>query len=180
MANKIPFLYKFGKLWIKFKIQHYHNPQSVDFENAKIFGIIYSRGNLLTETTISELFDLLMKKKKSFFSLEYIPQDSDDDYKLKEKNHFSLRKNDVNSFGLPKKFIRENFCSIQFDILLNLSMHDEIFIHNIAEICQSKIKVGFTSNFQSKYDLILDISDTQDFKQLVDTMINFLEKIKKI
>ncbi|NLJ06804.1 MAG: hypothetical protein GX437_03935 [Sphingobacteriales bacterium] len=179
MTKKIPFLYKLGRLWMKFKFPQYKNPEPIDFESAKTFGIIYSRDNLLTETTIDNLFELLKKNRKIVFSLEYISKNTDDNYKLKEKNHFSLRNSDINMLGLPKKFIRENFCSNQFDILLNLSMEEEIFIHNIAEICQSKIKAGFSTDHDARYDMLIDTSQTKDFKQLVDTVIDFLEKIKK-
>jgi len=168
-----------GNILIRFNKPKNLIHSAIDFEKAKIIGIIYQRENLLVQTTIDNLFESLEKKQKTVYSIEYIPPDIDTEYKLKEKNHFSLRKEDINIFKLPKKPIRENFCSIDFDILINLCPETSDFIHHIVSLSHSKLKVGLSNSKTGIYDFMVDAGESKDFKTLVNFVITYLEKIVK-
>jgi len=173
------FFESIGKIIIRFNKPKMLSHAALSFENAKTIGIIYKRDNLLVETTIDKLFEILGKKQKTVFSIEYIPSDNDTEYKLKEKNHYSLRKEDINIFQLPKKTIRESFCNINFDILINLCPDNHEFIHNTILLCLSKLYIGLSTNRTDIYDIIIDSGESKDFKSLVNYIFESLEKIIK-
>jgi len=173
------FLETIGKIYLKLNGPKHNHSGLMSFDIAKTIGIIYQREDLLVETTIERLFDSLEKLKKNIYSLEYIPEGTDKEYRLKEKNHYSLRKEDINLLKLPKKGIVENFCSHDFDILINFCQSNHIFIENIVLLCNAKFKVGTIDNDSELYDFIVNPLNTKDFKNLVAFVMLNLEKIVK-
>jgi len=170
-----------SKILIYFKTRKTQiSTSAINFSRAKNIGIIYSRGNKLSEVAMNKIITDLIAENKKVISLEYIQKDNDSDYKLKEKNHFSMRNEDINFFYLPKKVITTNFLSDPYDIIINLSTIDLPFLHHIVALSQSRMKVGFvTKQYAHLYDFMMDPAGTRDLMETSSRLINFIKQINK-
>lgn len=154
--------------------------QNINFEKAKTIGLIYQRGNKLYEAAVINIIRELVAERKKVYSMEYIQKNSDNDFKLKEKDHHSLHDEDINFFLLPKRNILKGFCPEHFDIIINLAFEDEIRIHHTVALCSASIKAGFmTQTHAHLYDLMLDTAGKKDYNDHIPKLINYLKQINK-
>lgn len=133
------------------------NKQVHNFESARSIGILCVASTDEVFDQAMELTNFLNHKNIEVCLLIYCP--------LKEiPQKFLLRKNvnvfnikDINWYGKPMVPIAEEFYSNDFDILIDLSLHEVFPIRWISSLSKAKFKVGALNYPGSPNDLIMSI-----------------------
>jgi hypothetical protein len=86
----------------------------------------------------------------------------------------------LNWFGKPSTHIIENFINEEYDLLIDLNIHDHFPLKYIAALSKAKFKVGkYKEQDEIIYDMMIDSDNTQKLKYFlrqVDTYIAMLNK----
>lgn len=110
-----------------------------------------------------------------FFSSKNIPSLT---YSKLEYDFFSFK--ELNWFGKPTTHVINNFIEEEFDLLLDLNIHDHFPLKYIASLSKAKFKVGrFKEGDEAIYDMMIDSDNTQKLKYFlrqVDTYVLMLNK----
>jgi hypothetical protein len=115
---------------------------------------------------------LIHKKIITLFLPEYkynlIPE--------KEKYKFiSYLPEHVNGFYLPNKILVDRLKTREFDIVIDLNRHYDIFFSAIVNVVQSRLRVGFNKELCEKY-YNLSISDNSSEPEVAFRMfLNYLQ-----
>jgi hypothetical protein len=70
----------------------------------------------------------------------------------KEKyRYISYHNEQVNRFNLPKKSLIHRLNNKEFEIVIDLNKHEDVFFSAISNIVQSKLKIGFNKERSESY-----------------------------
>ena len=104
------------------------------------------------------------KKKNSSFHLSTI-----------HINYYNL--SEINFFGFPKSKKLNDFASINYDFLINLSMENTFSLKYLSFITKSNFKIGvYNSDDNEIYDFLL-VMKIKSIEHLVEQTIFYLEQI---
>lgn len=161
-------------------IGHIRQPNQFNFEKIKTVGIVF-------DATGTEDFEIVkryvvylrehLKKVKviGYFSTKEIPALT---YSKLEYDFFSTK--ELNWMGTPNSVIIRNFINEEFDLLIDLNIHDHFPLKYIAALSKAKFKVGkFNENDIEIHDMMIDADGTKTVKYFlrqIDTYITMLNK----
>lgn len=155
-------------------------PYKFSFEKAKTVGIIFDATNTDDYEIVKRYVVYLrehMKKVKviGFFSTKEIPALT---YSKLEYDFFSVK--ELNWLGKPESVIIKNFIDEEYDLLIDLNIHDHFALKYIAALSKSRFKVGkLDEDGIDIHDLMIDADNTQTVKYFlrqIDTYITMLNK----
>lgn len=114
-------------------------------------------------------------KVMGYFSAKQIPALT---YSKLEYDFFSSK--EVNWFGKPTTHIIDNFINEEFDLLIDLNIHDHFPLKYISALSKAKFKVGkYKEEDESIFDMLIDADNTQTLKYFlrqVDIYIDMMNK----
>lgn len=101
-----------------------------------------------------------------------------------EKNEMAIDSNsiilkDLNWWGFPKPGIIDSFAEMQFDLLLNISLEQNLALDYITLTTQAKFKIGWSPNEKNYFDLNINIVQNQDALYLAKQQIFYLGQLNK-
>lgn len=91
----------------------------------------------------------------------------------------SLTVKDLNFWGLPKAEAVHDFIETKFDILLNISLNQNLVLDYITSLSKARFKVGSSPNEKNYFDLNINIGEKQDVMFLVKQQIFYLAQLNK-
>jgi len=155
-------------------------PNMFSFEKVRTVGIIF-------DATSTEDYDIVkryvvylrehLKKVKviGFFSKKEIPTLT---YSKLEYDFFSLK--ELSWTGKPNSTVVTNFIAEEYDLLIDLNIHDHFPLKYIAALSKASFKVGkFDEDGMDIHDLMIDADNTKTVKYFlrqIDTYITMLNK----
>jgi hypothetical protein len=155
-------------------------PTKFNFNQIRTVGILFDASNPEDFELVKRYLVYLRESNKKvkvlgFFSDKKIPELT---YSKLEYDFFSLK--ELNWFGKPSTHIIENFINEEYDLLIDLNIHDHFPLKYIAALSKAKFKVGkYKEQDEIIYDMMIDSDNTQKLKYFlrqVDTYIAMLNK----
>jgi len=155
-------------------------PNMFSFNAIRTVGILFDASNPEDYELVKRYVVYLREHTKKvkvigFFSTKNIPSLT---YSKLEYDFFSLK--ELNWFGKPNTHIIENFINEEYDLLIDLNIHDHFALKYISALSKAKFKVGkFKEGDEQIYDMMIDADNTQKLKYFlrqVDTYISMLNK----
>jgi hypothetical protein len=156
-------------------------PNKFDFNKIKTVGILFGASDPEDFELVKRYVVYLREHGKKvkvigYFSDKDIPALT---YSKLEYDFFSRK--ELNWMGKPTTHIIDNFITEEFDLLIDLNIHDHFPLKYIASLSKSKFKVGKYKEDENEniYDMMIDSDNTQKLKYFlrqVDTYITMLNK----
>ncbi len=155
-------------------------PNKFNFNKIKTVGIIFDATNTedyeIVKRYVVYLREHLKKVKvMGYFSTKEIPALT---YSKLEYDFFSTK--ELNWMGKPNSIIIRNFINEEYDLLIDLNIHDHFPLKYIAALSKASFKVGkFDEAGMDIHDLMIDADGTKTVKYFlrqIDTYITMLNK----
>lgn len=90
-----------------------------------------------------------------------------------------LTPEDLNWWGLPKPGKIDEFLSIDFDLLLNISLQQNLVLDYITALTHARFKIGWSENEDNYFDLNINIGKNKDALFLAEQQIFYLRQLNK-
>ena len=145
------------------------NPVLPDVTKATVIGVIYHPSQ-------KEALNYL----KSYFNREHVIFRGFCVFEENSNPHpdsSSLTIKDLNFWGLPKLELISDFIDMKFDILLNISLNQNLVLDYITLLSKARFKVGTSPNEENYFDLNINIGEKQDTMFLVKQQIFYLAQL---
>lgn len=152
----------------------------MNMDEARTVGIVF-------DATDNENFDLVRKyitylkemKKRvkaiGFYNQKETPAMA---YSKLEYDFFSLK--DLNWYNFPNNIYVRNFMEDEYDILLDLNIHDSFPLKYISSLSKAKLKVGKNSEINSSiFDLMIAVDSSKGLKSFLRNIDTYLFIINK-
>lgn len=154
------------------------NKQFMNMEEAKTVGILFDATNSDDFSLIKKYILYLREMKKrvkalGFFNQKVIPQMA---YSKLEYDFFSLK--DLSWNNIPQNVYVKNFTEEEFDILIDLNIHDSFPLKYISAMSKARFKVGKKSNCNTP-DLMIEADSSKGMKYFLRNMDTYLFLINK-
>lgn len=91
----------------------------------------------------------------------------------------SITKKDLNWKGLPVSAVVTNFIETEFDLLLNISLQQNLVLDYITALSKAKFKIGWSPEETNYFDLNINIGTKQDALYLAKQQIFYLAQLNK-
>jgi hypothetical protein len=146
------------------------HPVLPDVTSAKLIGVIWHPSQ-------KEALNYL----KSYFNREHVIFRGFCVFEENSNPHpdaNSLTVKDLNFWGLPKLELISDFLNIKFDILLNISLNQNLVLDYITLLSKARFKVGWSPEENNYFDLNINIGEKQDVMFLVKQQIFYLAQLK--
>ena len=88
-----------------------------------------------------------------------------------------LTKSSINWLGLPKGPEVKTFFSKEYDLLYNLDLKCNDYLHYLAAGAHARFKIGFDLNRAEIYDFMVDLPENADVKKAIQTCENTLRDV---
>lgn len=148
-----------------------HNPILPDLNSVKLIGVIW-------HPTQREEFQFLknyFKKEQVIFRGFCVFEEGVNP----QSNSNTLTTADLNWYGFPKLEKINDFTSVNFDVLLNIAMNQNIVIETITLLSNAKFKVGSSPNEKNYFDLNINIGENDNAMYLAEQQIFYLAQLNK-
>ena len=86
---------------------------------------------------------------------------------------------DLNWLGFPRSGIVDNFVNMDFDILFNIALEQNITFDYITLVSKAKFKVCGQAGLANYFDLNINIGQNQNSLYLVEQQIFYLSNLKQ-
>jgi hypothetical protein len=150
------------------------------FYETRTVGILFDASNPEDYELVKRYVVYLREHAKKvkvlgYFSTKQIPALT---YSKLEYDFFSSK--ETNWYGKPTTHIIDNFIEQDFDLLMDLNIHDHFPLKYISAVSKAKFKVGkYKEEDEAIYDMMIDADNTQTLKYFlrqVDTYISMMNK----
>jgi hypothetical protein len=155
-------------------------PNRFSFYGVRTVGMIFDASNPEDYELVKRYVVYLKEHAKKvkvlgYFSKKQIPALT---YSKLEYDFFSSK--ETNWFEKPTTHIINNFMEEEYDLLIDLNIHDHFPLKYISALSKAKFKVGkYKEDDEEIYDMMIDADNTQTLKYFlrqVDTYITMLNK----
>ena len=146
-------------------------PELPNFKTFKKVGVIWQPDQ---KNAFLFLQDYISKKKIIFRSLCVFEENSEI---VVDAN--SLTPKDLNWMRFPKPGKINGFTEMDFDLLLNLALVQNITLDYITLITRAKFKTGWSPDENNFFDLNINISQNRDSLYLAKQQIFYLRQLNK-
>lgn len=116
----------------------------------------------------------LTEKNMQVDVLVYFPGKEIPQQLLLRKGMNIFNRNEVNWYGKPLLPFVEQFCRVEYDILIDLSLIESFPIRWISTLSRSKFKVGSLSYSDNPYELIITVDNKKEISYLTEQVIHYL------
>ena len=86
---------------------------------------------------------------------------------------------DLNWWGFPKPGKVDNFTEMQFDILLNIALQQNVVLDYLTLVTKAKFKVGGQADTKNYFDLNINIGQNQNALYLAEQQIFYIGHLNK-
>jgi hypothetical protein len=176
---------KIADVYIKLELKdkpRVRKPTRFNFNEIKTVGILVDATNAEDFELVKRYVVYLREHRKKvkvigFFTTKEIPQMA---YSKLEYDFFSTK--ELNWFGKPASAIIQNFENEEFDLLIDLNIHDHFPLKYISAFSKANFKVGkYNEEELDRYEMMIDADNTKTLKYFlrqVDVYINMLNKVE--
>lgn len=156
------------------------NSTFMNMSEAKTIGILFEASNAENFELVKRYVGYLREMRKKvkvigYFSTKEIPQLT---YSKLEYDFFD--KKQLNWYVKPSGAVIDNFIEEEYDILIDLNIHEHLPLKFIAGLSKARFKVGKTQQGSAEiYDLSIDHSADKTLKYFLRQVDTYLMMINK-
>jgi hypothetical protein len=155
-----------------------HKSNGVSYQNAVRIAVLSESQTIDTSQYIIDFISDLRKDSKEISTLEYLNNSIKLSVKSWKQTQFYLHKKNLNFLNLPKKEPLKEFLEKDFDIIINLCISNNVYLHYISAITNAKLKIGpYNPEFESCYDFMININEETDVNSFVSSVDTYLKMI---
>jgi hypothetical protein len=143
-----------------------------DVNTAKVIGVIWQPSQKDAFTWLKNYFVRDQIIFRGFCVFEEMASPHPDANALTVK--------ELNWWGLPRHEKVSEFVDMNFDILLNVALSQNLALDYITALSQAKFKVGSSIDVNNYFDLNINIGENNDALYLAKQQIFYLAQLKKI
>jgi hypothetical protein len=155
-----------------------HNSNGVSYKNAVRIAILSESQTIDTSQYIIDFISDIRKDSKEITTLEYLNNSIKLSVKSWKQTQFYLHKKNLNFLNLPKKEPLKEYLEKEFDIIINLCITNNVYLHYMSAITNSKLKIGpYDPEFESCYDFMIHIDNDTDINSFVCSVDTYLRMI---
>jgi hypothetical protein len=163
-------------------VQKDKKPNKFKFDKAKTVGILFDATNAEDYEIVKRYVVYLREHQKrikviGYFSTKQIPTLT---YSKLEYDFFSVK--ELNWLGKPTSPVIQNFINEEYDLLIDLNIHDHFALKYISALSKAAFKVGkYDENNIETFDMMIDADNTKTVKYFlrqIDTYITMLNKVE--
>ena len=136
-----------------------------------IVGIVNSNNDF---EEINSLHTYLLEKKMQVDFLLYCPGKEIPQQLIMRKGINIFGRKEVNWYGKPLIPFVEQFCKVEYDILIDLSLIELYPLRWISSLSCSKFKVGSLDYAGNPYDLTINVDSRREISYLSEQIIHYL------
>ena len=149
-------------------------------KNFDKIGLLYISENSSQDSFIKLFIEKLSIENREIFSVEFITNKDRIPEKISSNNNYKFGKEDLNFFGLLPKEKSTTFLENNFDIIINLSLNNNIYLHYLSFMSTAKLKIGlYSDEFSHIYDFMIDPKDIANLNELIISVENYLGMLTK-
>jgi len=141
---------------------------------ARKIAIVGLVNNIKDFDEINSLQKFLTEKNMQVEVFVYYPGKEIPQQLLLRKGINIFNRNEVNWYGKPLIPFVDQFCRVEYDILIDLSLVEQFPIRWISSLSRSKFKVGSHSYVGNPYDLIINVDNKKEIPYLSEQIIHYL------
>jgi hypothetical protein len=177
------FPYSLSRKILKYLIRNHQkkirrNTSGVSFKNAVRIAILSESQTIDTSQYIIDFISDIRKYSKDISTLEYLNNSIKLSVKSWKQTQFYLHNKNLNFLNLPKREPLKEFLEKEYDIIINLSITNNIYLHYLATITNAKLKIGpYNKEFESCYDFMIHVDDDTDIHSFVSAVDTYLKMI---
>ncbi len=172
-----------GNYTLKKELQSFKRevkPAKFSFDSCKTVGILFDATNTEDYEIVKRYVLYLREFRKKvnvigFFNIKQMPPMT---YSKLEYDFFSQK--ELNWMGKPSGVVIQNFINEEYDLLIDLNVHDHFPLKYICALSKAKFKVGkYNEADTSMYDMMIDADNTKTVKYFlrqVDIYIAMMNK----
>jgi hypothetical protein len=154
--------------------QHPYPRHSVNFDQAHWIGILFDATELPTRDIVLRFVDQLRKTGKSVKALGFV----DTRAELENFTFGAFNRKNLDWLKRPSGDAVTEFLHQPFDILLNLSMKENLALEYIAALSKAHYRVGAFSGATHCYELMIDLPASHKLPDLIVQIEFFLQKMQ--
>lgn len=151
-----------------------------NFNSIKTVGMLFDASNPEDYELVKRYVVYLREHAKKVKVLGYFSEKQIPAYTYSKLEYDFFSSKEINWFGKPTTHIIDNFLEEEYDLLIDLNIHDHFPLKYISARSKAKFKVGkFKEGDESIYDMMIDADNTQTLKYFlrqIDTYITMLNK----
>jgi hypothetical protein len=152
----------------------------VNLDHAKTVGIIYELKDEQTYNHITRFVKILQDKQINVKAIGFFDGNIRPIYAIEKLSLDYYDRKDLNWFNKPKGNYVTDFCRVDFDILIDLSLEANFQTKFIAAFSKAKFKVGKDGeNNSAIFDLMIDINAKTTLDEFITLIIHYLSIINK-
>jgi hypothetical protein len=123
---------------------------------------------------VLNLQKLLITKNMQVDVLVYFPGKEIPQQLLLRKGINIFKRTEINWFGKPLIPFAEQFCKVEYDILIDLSLFEIFPIRWISTLSRAMFKVGALGYPGNPYELIINVDNRKEISFLSEQIIHYL------
>ena len=154
---------------------HRAQRQSVDFDRAKTVGILFNATNLNDREKVLKHARLLEQKGKQVKLLGFV--NTKKGIENLPFSNFSRKEMDWATRPTSAEVL--DFMQRDFDVLINISLQEVMPLEYITTLSKAKFRVGPYTEQTACYELMLDVSRSNDIDAFMHQAMFFLDKMNK-
>lgn len=176
---------KLAALYLKLELKDHvrdRMPNKFSFNQAKTVGIIFDATNAEDFELIKRYVQFLRESRKKVKVLGYYPSKRIPEMTYSKLEYDFFSQKEINWLGKPSAMVIQNFISEEYDVLLDLNIHDHFPLKYVAALSKATFKVGkYSLQDVDIYDMMIDSDNTKTLKYFlrqVDVYITMLNKVE--
>lgn len=156
-----------------------------NFDTAKSIGVIFNATKLDAFEAARDFILALRKRNINTYGLGYaLTQEAasyffsdTNDKRVKDIDVFSV--GNVNWFYKPNNPLTEEFCTREFDILIDISVGHDLPLNFVVGLSKAKMKVGSAESTNPYYDLTFETHTDPSLGYYITQVEYYLSNIAK-
>ena len=149
-----------------------------NLQEAKKIGILYNLDTVPDYEIVSEFVTQLQHERKEVKALGYVKNKNLVSRFLPKLSYDFFSRKDVNWFYMPGQAKVRDFIAKEFDLLIDLSLKDNLPLKYIAGLSMSLCRIGrFSEKNTDCYDFMIDIPPAASLKEYILQITHYLNLI---
>jgi hypothetical protein len=149
-----------------------------NLQDAKKVGILYNLESVADYEIVSEFVTQLQHDRKEVKALGFVKDKILVSRFLPKLSYDFISRKDVNWFFMPGQVKVRDFISKEFDLLIDLSLKDNLPLRYIAGLSMSLCRIGrFSEKNTDCYDLMIDLPQAASLQEYIRQVTHYLTMI---
>jgi hypothetical protein len=152
----------------------------MNLSDAKTIGIVYDASEEDKYSVVSDFVRYFQNNQKTVKALGFVNYNRLPHYCFPKLSYDYFTKRDLNWYFKPSTSRVKDFMNEEFDIVIDLCMHDCFPLNYVSGLSKAKFKVGrYGEKNSAIYDFMLNMNTTITLNDYMKEVIHYLSIINK-